>query len=167
MTAAVAVTAGVVTVGTMGIDTSHLGTHPARMWCRIPTGTGAELVTNAAEDLPEGVQFVAVERPSGTRVGWWATAPLTGDRAAVAEMLVGLRDALGAELGRDDDFGDEYVVPVARGSLRICEAHSYVRVVDAGGVGLSEGSAYWTVDEIAEDPHLVWGAILGALAQLR
>src|SRR5690606_32588794 len=112
VTAAVAVTAGVVTVGTMGIDTSHLGTHPARMWCRIPTGTGAELVTNAAEDLPEGVQFVAVERPSGTRVGWWATAPLTGDRAAVVEMLVGLRDALGAELGRDDDFGDEYVVPV-------------------------------------------------------
>lgn len=36
---------------------------------------------------------------------------------------------------------------------------SYVRIVDAGGAEI----VYWSIDEFAEDPGLVLGALLGAM----
>ena len=156
-----------VTVDLMSFDTANIGSTPAQLWCRIPTRDGAQLVTNAAEALPDGVLFVAVDDADGDRAGWWPVTALDGDVAAATAMLAELCEATAAERVSGDEFGDEYVVAVAHGSLRICDAHSYVRVCDDTGAGLDGGSAYWTVDEIAEDPSLVWGAVLGALAQLR
>lgn len=61
----------------------------------------------------------------------------------------------------DNDYGDECVIKLANGNEIRTDAFpedvSYVRVVENG-----KEIGYWTVDEVAEDPALVLGAILGA-----
>lgn len=129
-------------------------------WISIPTRYGS-IATNSADSSPDGVSFVAAVNSTGTTTGWWATEVLTTPEAATA-MLAELAGALSVETVHTDEYGLERHIPVPAGALRVCTHHSYIRVVDHHDNGIADGSAYWTIDEITEDPALVWGAILGA-----
>lgn len=138
---------------------------PEQAWCSIELASGTTLRTNSFEDSPEGSRFLSLHAPDSTPLGWWATETVASSQDA-SELLTTLAHAARAEERWDDEYDVELHLALPAGALRICPDGTYIRVVTADGAELDGGSAYWTADEIAENPGEVLGAVLGAAHSL-
>ena len=136
------------------------GLEPA--WFEVVGCNGARLRTNAYDDVPDGARFVAV-LVAGEQVEWQAVESWADDPERSAAGLAALwRAAARGETDWSDDYGTELVFATATGALRAAPDGGHVRVVERDGTTADGGSAYWTSEEIAEDPVLCMGAILAA-----
>ena len=136
------------------------GLEPA--WFEVVGCNGARLRTNAYDDFPDGARFVAL-LAAGEQVEWQAVESWADDPERSAAGLAALwRAAARGETDWSDDYGTELVFVTATGALRAAPDGGDVRVVERDGTTADGGSAYWTPEEIAEDPVLCMGAVVAA-----
>lgn len=133
---------GTHTTTVCGMDNEH----------RIDLGD-VRLVTDSYEHRPDGATFLRVERrDDGARLGWWDLTATAGSVADTASLLDEVASVLPTVVvdGYDTAVGDGV-------RLGICCERTAVQV------GTGDDEILWCVDEIADAPAEVWGAILGAL----
>lgn len=141
---------------------------PHGQWLTLRGVNGRCVRTETSESYSTGARFVAVDLGDGGAPLAYATSDQWGDPTTGHQVMADLWAAATDELAVcDAEFGVEWTFALARGAVRCCPLGTYVRVVDADGRPLVDGSAYWVLDEWAADPELVMGALLGAAAQLQ
>lgn len=150
--------------GSMPNDHAPEGTHGRRDWLNFKASNGAVIATATVDLDPNGCRFWHYQAPDGSNSTVLTEACTPGP--AAREALAALA-ATGTGT-YTDDWGVEAVIDFDdAGSWHICTHGTYLRVTDSDNVPVDSGSAYWTDEEVAEDPVLVWGAIFGATARTR
>lgn len=143
---------------------------PDAVWVKLPYPLGY-IVTNSATCMAAGVAFVALETRDSERLCWWAVERLENDTGQCKKMLKTLADMAASDTtlknpNSETNQGKEHIIHIPNGNIRIADTWDKIRVCDLKGQETNLTDTNWDADEIANDPQLVWGAILGAACQL-